>query len=78
MISTSRLQQRVTSEINQITGWGGIMLHEFQLYKIAMDELRGDLERNSLQGTGEWKTEVGIRESVESSMSCFGVFEKWY
>ncbi|RDY04515.1 hypothetical protein CR513_11758, partial [Mucuna pruriens] len=65
MMSTARLQQRVAAEIGHMGGaQGGMLLHEFRRSKVAMEELRGELEREG---------EVGVRERLENLRACFGL-----
>ncbi|KHN06140.1 hypothetical protein glysoja_036005 [Glycine soja] len=56
------LRQRVAAEMRGAAG-PGILLYEFRRARVAVEELRGELE----------EAEGGVRERVESVRVCFGV-----
>ncbi|KAK7301285.1 hypothetical protein RJT34_12146 [Clitoria ternatea] len=63
MMSAARLRQRVAAEMD---GAGvGILLYEFRRARVAVEELRGELEQRENEG--------GVRERVESLRLYFGV-----
>ncbi|KAJ1386121.1 Protein BYPASS-related [Sesbania bispinosa] len=69
IVSMARLQQRVAEEIDQkINGQRGIMLLEFQQAKIAMEELKVELER--IVG---YETQYEIQAKVDNLKGCFGL-----
>lgn len=65
MVSMEMLQQKVAEEIDNNDGQG-ILLFEFQKAKIAMEELKVELE-NITYGGNE------IQEKVENVKNCFGL-----
>jgi len=65
MVSMAMLQQKVAEEIDNNDGQG-ILLFEFQQAKIAMEELKVELE-NITYGGNE------IQEKVENVKNCFGL-----
>ncbi|CAJ2649190.1 unnamed protein product [Trifolium pratense] len=68
MVSMSLLQQKVAEEIDNNDVQQGIMMFEFQQAKIAMDELKVELERITCYNGGEI-----IQEKVDNVKSCFGL-----
>ncbi|KAJ1435021.1 Protein BYPASS-related [Sesbania bispinosa] len=70
MVSMAMLQQKVAEEIDQnMEVQPGILLFEFQQAKIAMEELKVELERIA----GYEETEAEIQEKVDNVKSCFGL-----
>ena len=68
MVSIARLHQRVSNEMEQIGGQPGIMLYEFKEARIAMEEVREELERIVKYGS-----EVEIQDKIDNLKSCFGL-----
>ncbi|KAJ1419982.1 Protein BYPASS-related [Sesbania bispinosa] len=70
MVSMAMLQQKVAEEIDRnMEVQPGILLFEFQQAKIAMEELKVELERIA----GYEETEAEIQEKVDNVKSCFGL-----
>lgn len=65
MVSMAMLQQKVAEEIDNNDGQG-ILLFEFQQAKIAMEELKVELESITYGGNE-------IQEKVENVKNCFGL-----
>jgi hypothetical protein len=68
MVSMSLLQQKVAEEIDNNDVQQGILMFEFQQAKIAMEELKVELERITCYNGDEI-----IQEKVEKVKSCFGL-----
>lgn len=71
MISAVRLQQRTLSEIQ---GKQGILLHEFQRSREAIDELKVELERIGGFDLGV-ESDDNVNEKVEKLKTSFGVLQ---
>lgn len=69
MVSMAILKQKVAEEIDQIEGQPGILLFEFQQAKLAMEELKVELER--IAGYEAHAHE--IQQKVDNVKSCFGL-----
>nr|KYP76809.1 hypothetical protein KK1_021066 [Cajanus cajan] len=67
-VSIARLQQKVAQEIDQNNGQPGILLLEFQQAKIAMEELKEELER--MVG---YDAQYEIQAKVDNLKHCFGL-----
>lgn len=68
MVSMATLQQKVGKKIDKSNVKPGILLHEFQQAKVAMEEMKVEVERVIVYG------EVcEIEEKVEKLKSCFGL-----
>lgn len=70
MVSMSRLRQRVGNEIEQIDGQPGILLYEYRESKIAMEELKVELERTLEYGLED--SDI-IQERVDNLKRGFGL-----
>lgn len=69
MVSMAILQQKMAEEIDQIEGQPGILLFEFQQAKVAMQELKVELERRM----AGYEAQAVIQEKVDNLKSCFGL-----
>ncbi|KAK7247306.1 hypothetical protein RIF29_42187 [Crotalaria pallida] len=70
MVSMARLQQKVLEEVEQINSQqGGILLVEFQQAKVAMVEMKLELERIVSYEAQDDE----IQEKVDNLKSCFGL-----
>lgn len=68
VVSLATLQQKVAQEIGQNNGQRGILLLEFQQAKIAMEELKVELER--MVG---YDAQYEIQAKVDNLKHCFGL-----
>lgn len=74
MVSTSRLHQRVVAEVNQAEGQlPGILLFEYQRARVAMAELKMELER--AKECGLVLTQIDIHDKIENLKDCFGMLK---
>lgn len=69
MIWIARLHQRVGHGVSQIGGRPGMMLYEFSEARVAMEELKMELERVVKHESSEGE----IQEKVDNVKSCFGL-----
>ncbi|KAL5789717.1 hypothetical protein ACOSQ2_004605 [Xanthoceras sorbifolium] len=84
MVSLARLQQRVANEMDQMGsssaaaaaggGGGGVMLFEFRKAKMAMEDLKEELEKIvEFESSSSSSSSVEIQEKVEYLKNYFGL-----
>ncbi|KAM3291071.1 hypothetical protein P3S67_019360 [Capsicum chacoense] len=74
MVSTSRLHQRVAAEVNQAEGQlPGVLLFEYRRARVAMAELKIELER--AKECGLVLSQVDIHDKIENLKDCFGMLK---
>ncbi|KAK3204639.1 hypothetical protein Dsin_018685 [Dipteronia sinensis] len=75
IVALARLQQRVANEMDQMGsgGGGGVMLFEFRKAKMAMEDLKEELERINVDQFESSSHVVEIQDKVEYLKNCFGL-----
>ncbi|XP_051146795.1 uncharacterized protein LOC127262244 [Andrographis paniculata] len=74
MVATTTLQQRVANAIGQLDCQPGILLHELQEARFAMDELKMEVE-SLLEYGQEAPPTIQVYDKVENLKSCLGILQ---
>lgn len=72
MVARTTLQQRVVNEINRQECQPGILLHELQEVRLAMDELK--IEMENLLEYGQ-ESMIQVYDKVENLKNCLGILQ---